>query len=69
MSSKVQSVLFDKKEFSNKEAKLWLRQHDFTPIKLDITENLRRFRIREPIKGKRFRTIEFDDAIQAVIMF
>jgi hypothetical protein len=69
MSTKVQSIIFNKHIYTPKEAKLWLKHNEYTPIKhVDITKNYLRYRIREPKKGHRYRMINFTKFIKAVII-
>lgn len=43
-AQEVQSVRFDKKKFTAKQARTWLKDHDFKAGKLDETSNQLRFR-------------------------
>lgn len=51
-------------------AKKWLKEHNYIQMKpVDITKNFYRFRVKWPIKGYRYRIIEFGDGIKAIVMF
>ena len=69
--SKVQSILFDKDFFTTKEARKWLKNNNFKPIKrVHKTKNYLRYRIRYPYKKYEYRIIDFESPfIKAVIMF
>ena len=67
-STKIQSIIFEKKEFTTTQAREWLKKHSYKPIKrVDITENYLRYRITPPKKNKIYRLIEFGDDIKAVL--
>jgi hypothetical protein len=60
----IQAVLFDKDKHSSKDSMKWLKKHDMKPIKRQhITENYRRYRLREPedFDEKSFRTFDISD--------
>ena len=45
----LQAVLFDRFKWSTEDAKQWLKEHSFLPIKkVHITDKFKRFRIAEP---------------------
>ena len=44
----IQAILFSKKEYSDKEAKNWLKNHNYNFISNRITNNYRRYRLIEP---------------------
>lgn len=54
INSKVQSILFDKKKFSEKKAKDWLKKHKYKTVKMHVTDNYIRFRQVEPNKLKKY---------------
>ena len=56
MTSILHAVLFPKSLFSIKQAKVWLKQHNLTPIHNRDTKNIHCFRIVEKQKGKQFFT-------------
>tara|TARA_R110002072_G_scaffold284362_1_gene448366 strand:+ start:314 stop:601 length:288 start_codon:yes stop_codon:yes gene_type:complete len=43
-----QSVLFNKTKYSKKQAEKWLQENNYVNKKVDITENLRRYRQLDP---------------------
>ena len=64
----VQAILFEKDKFNAKEAREWLKKHDYEQIKrVDKTKNFLRYRLVEPKKGAMYRTIDFGDDIKAVL--
>ena len=68
--SKIQSMLFNKKYYNQKEAKQWLKDNNLKPIKrVDITKNFYRYRIRQPTDAYYYRIKKFKKGIEAVIMF
>lgn len=46
----VQSVVFPKSKFTQREALKWLYEHDYKYHKIDITPNTYRFRQHDPIR-------------------
>lgn len=68
--SKVQSVLFDRKDFLPVSASNWLYNNGFKQIDFyDETDNFLRFRqiIPSKFKKKSFRTIVFEKGIKAIV--
>lgn len=67
----IQAILFDNTKHTSLNAMRWLKKHHFAPIKRQhLTENYRRYRIREPedFIEKSFRTIDIGDgSIKMVI--
>ena len=65
---KIQSFLFDVKNFTADEAKKWLEDHDKKSDKVDTTEEYHRFRQRNPkdFDEKSFRTIEITEGTKAI---
>jgi len=57
-ASEIQSVRFDKKVWTTKQAEDWLATHRYAPLKLDITENQLRYRIHPPERYKRMVTLK-----------
>lgn len=56
--SKVQAVLFKKRYWKLSSSMKWLKEHNFKPIKkMHETPEYYRYRLREPTKFKRLRTI------------
>lgn len=66
-SSKVQSLLFDREKFSERDAKKWALGHGFRAVKTHSTARRIRVRQSRPVRGRSYRTIEFTKGIQAVI--
>ncbi len=66
----VQSVLFDKKESTEAQARTWLKDHDFKASKLDETDDKLRFRQRDPsdFESGSFRTIDAGKRTNAELM-
>jgi hypothetical protein len=57
----IQAVLFDKNEYTSKDALQWLKKHELSPIKrVHVTKNYLRYRINEPTKYTKMRTIKKD---------
>jgi hypothetical protein len=67
--SDTQSVLFDISKWTISDAKKWLREHDYTGLKVDETEGNYRFRQINPDKFKRMRTINAGDGIKLIVGF
>ena len=69
--SEVQSVMLRKSYFKNvKDAKNWIRQSEFTPMKpVDITKNWYRFIMTNPKKYKYFRIKKIHKYLHLVIGF
>jgi len=44
----VQSVLFNKKKYTKKQAETWIKDNGYKVKKVDLTENLRRYRQLDP---------------------
>jgi hypothetical protein len=63
----VQSILFDATVFSKTEARRWLSDHGYEPIKpVHETEHWLRYRISEPYQYNRFRIKKFSPDIHVV---
>ncbi len=65
----IQTLIFNKENFTRAQAEAWAVDHDFRVDKVDETENSFRLRQREPgdFQEGSFTTIEIDTGIQAVI--
>lgn len=68
----VQTLLFDRDDFTTKQAKRWAKDHDFRYGKVDTTDDYHRLRQREPsaFTSGSFRTITFGapkEGIKAVV--
>lgn len=68
-SSQVQSVVFDKNEFTIKEAKKWLKEHNYKVSKVDKTETKLRFRQENPDNYTEFRVKNITPSIMLVLGF
>lgn len=44
----VQSVLFNKKKYTKKQAEKWITENGYKVKKVDLTDNLRRYRQLDP---------------------
>ena len=63
----LQSILFDRRQWTPSTAERWLVSHNFMPIKdVDITRQLLRYRLRDPIEFSDYRKIKFGKGISAV---
>ena len=62
----VQSFIFSKEKFTLPQAKSWLKDHGHK-TSVDETEDSYRFRQKEPGSMDKFRTIEIDTGIKAVV--
>lgn len=68
--SEIQSVLFDKKKWTIPTANEWLIYHNIKPMKMEHTTNrFYRYRIRDPTKFSRIRTIETRSGVYLLIGF
>lgn len=50
----VQSIVFPKSKFSQREAIKWIYEHKYEVHKIDITPNFYRFRQHEPSPGAKY---------------
>src|SRR3990172_5955782 len=70
-NSKIQSLIFPKKNFSMTEAKEWASDHGYTAVKVEPTDNTWRIRQFSPNKikfGGECRTIQFGGSgVQGVL--
>ncbi len=67
--SEVQSITFKKRFWSVPRAKKWLREHDYTSKKVDVTPTLLRFRQQPASRFKRIRTKPITPSISLVLGF
>jgi len=65
---KVQSVLFDKKTWTQAAAKKWLLAHNLKATKVHVTAAKLRYRQYKPGLA-RYSTIPFGHGVQAIIAF
>jgi hypothetical protein len=70
-SSQVQSIVFDKSEFTLKQAKKWLKEHNYKYSKLDKTSTDSRYRFRQenPDNYSEFRVKNISPSIMLVLGF
>jgi hypothetical protein len=66
-SSRVQSLLFPKSDWTKEQARTWLREHGYKSRKVDETEKYYRFRQEDPDHFSVLRTKKFGNHIKAVI--
>lgn len=62
----IQTILFPRSKFTEKEAKLWLQQHNFKFGKVDKTENYLRYRQYAP-NFNRYITKILPNGVELVI--
>lgn len=67
--SQVQSIVFDKSEWTIKSAKSWLKEHNYKVSKVDKTENKLRFRQENPDNYGEFRVKNLPNGIMLVLGF
>jgi hypothetical protein len=69
VGTEVQTLIFDKDVFSEKEAKSWAKKHNMKYGYVDEKENTYRIRQEEPseFKDESFRTINITEGVKAVI--
>jgi hypothetical protein len=65
----VQSVLFDKSKYTPEEAVIWLARHGFKLRKIDITENLLRFRQFDPRPDRQYRIKKLNKGVSFVLEY
>ena len=74
MKTYIQSILIPKSAFTLKEARVWIKEHDykltFYVKKVDITVNYYRFRQLKPsLKRDKIRTISLPNGIKKVVYY
>jgi len=70
MVSEVQSVHFKKSSWTSAQARVWLKEHGYKPIKRgESTKNYLSYRLHDPKRYKRIRTKATGKDIQLVIGF
>ena len=65
-SSKIQTLIFSKKDWTKTEAKAWAKKHGYRYSKTDEKPDTIRIRQAPPGKFKRLRTISLGKGIKAV---
>jgi len=64
----IQSVLFDKNKYTEKEARDWLKKNNYySNGKIHVTDTRLRFRQLNPDKFNFFRTIKLNQDIDLII--
>jgi hypothetical protein len=63
------AVLFPKVKYTIKQAKEWLKLHNYKYIHNRDTINIHRFRIREQIKDYKFYTVKLNNGVELVYMY
>ena len=56
MVSEIQSVLFRKDYFTQKEAEDWLHRHNKKPMDFEVTSNFYRYSLQDPKRYDKIRT-------------
>lgn len=70
MAGIVQSIIFNKNRFTANEARKFLIDHNFHPIKpVDVTRHHFRFRLKNPDYLKRFAVKEITTGIKLVVEY
>ncbi len=65
-SVEVQSVMFDKDKYSVKDAKRWLKKHNFKNDDVDVKKTVIKFRQKNPKKYKDFFVKEIKSGIKFI---
>lgn len=63
----VQSVVFHKTDWTPFKARLWLTQHGYKTKKIDVTENMLRFRQNPPSLYGEFSTQQLDNGVNLIL--
>jgi len=65
----VQSLVFDREEFTRAEARAWAKRHGYQHEGLDVKPGTYRIRQKHPraFQSGTFRTIHFGSGIEAVV--
>jgi len=61
----LQTILFPRSKFSVHDATMWLMEHKYHALKVDMTENFLRFRQHAPAGG-RYYTKTLNNGIELV---
>jgi len=66
----IQALLFDNAKWTPAKARSWMKRKGYKPIKrVDKTDTYLRYRLRQPQKKSRYRTIKFGKGIKAVLQY
>ena len=71
MKNKIQSILFDKRDFTKTAANRWMKKHNIHPIKKvdDSSKFFLRYRLIEPSKDYKYITKNIlDNKIKLIII-
>ena len=63
----IQSVRFNRKLFTRKQAEKYIKENDYINKKVDITNKWFRYRQYTPIKNEIYRTINLKNGIHLII--
>lgn len=68
--STLQAILFPR-SMTARESENWLRKHGLAYRSYRLTNNFRRYRLKEPSNGNEYRTLtlDHDRGIKAVVQF
>lgn len=70
MVSEIQSILFDRKEWTSSDALEWLYSHNLKPQKkAHFTKEKIRFRLHDPMMYDRLRIKKFRNGIEIIFGF
>ena len=65
----VQAVLFDNVLYTTKQARKWLKTHNYKPIKrVDKTEKYFRYRIQKPEENNKYIFKSINNGIKLILM-
>ena len=63
----MQAIIFDKNKYTKRQADQWLKKHNKHPISSRVTKNFYRYRMFEPVKGRKYRLKTITDGIKIVL--
>lgn len=64
---RVQAVLFSKRKWNARSGSAWMKSHGHTYIKIHETDNYFRFRVIEPVRGRKYKIKNIGNGILFVI--
>jgi hypothetical protein len=63
----MQAILFDKRYWTQQKARKYIHANSYKPIKpVHITDNYLRYRLREPVRNGKYRTIHLGNHVKAI---
>ena len=62
----LQTILFPRSKFSIHDATMWLMEHKYHAVKVDMTEHFYRFRQHDPLGSGRYYTKTLNNGIELV---